>query len=709
MTPTMTPTRRCAVAIAAALALLLPVFSTPSAAAPTPAPPVPQEQRLFAVSDIFNLKRVGDPRITPDGEWVAFTVSQMNAAEDNSDTDIWMAPIGGGESIRLTTSDKPESTPRWSPDGRWLAFLSARGGDKTQVWLLPRRGGEAQRLTEIEPGVSGMAWSPDSTRLALLVRDPEEDEEDDEQQGGEATDDSGGGDATDQASAAKKAPKPIVVTRLQFKRDGTGYLDERRTHVYVFEVVSKDMFQLTDGPYDDSSPVWSPDGNSLAFVSNRTEEPDANDNSDVFVVVAEEGAEPRRLTEWIGADSSPAFTPDGGYVVYIQGGDPVDVWYDTSDVAIVPVGGGEPHVLTAGLDRNVGSPKVTPDGNTVLFMLEDYGSRRLSSVPVDGGALAAMVEGERTVSRFDMGPQGEVVVLESGLGYPPEISRLVDGEGLQRVTRVNDEFLAGIELASIESFEAVSAEGLMIQGFLTMPPGAVAGERLPTILRIHGGPVSQFSHQFSIEWQILAAQGYAVVAANPRGSSGRGRDFSHAIWADWGNRDFDDVMAVVDHVIDIGVADPDRLGVGGWSYGGILTNYVITKTGRFKAAISGASEVNYTANYGHDHYQRVWEDELGLPWENTDLWIRISPFFHLASVTTPTLVMCGQEDWNVPLQNSDQLYQALRRLGVPTQLVIYPGESHGISRPSFQVDRYQRYLDWYDQWVKGEEPDGPPQ
>ena len=347
MTPVLTSTQRCGVAIAATLALLLPAFSMPSGATPTPAPPRgPQERWPFTVPDIFNLKRVGDPRISPDGEWVAFTLSQMNAAKDNSDTDIWMAPIGGGESIRLTTSDKPESTPRWSPDGRWLAFLSARGGDRTQVWLLPRLGGEAQQLTEIEQGVSGMVWSPDSTRLALLVRDAEEDEEDEEgdegQPGDEATGDSGGGDVADQASAAEKAPKPIVVTRLQFKRDGTGYLDERRTHLYVFDVASKDLLQITDGPYDDSSPVWSPDGGSLAFVSNRTAEPDTNNNSDVFVVAAEEGAEPRRLTEWAGADSSPAFTPDGGYVVYIQGGDPADVWYDTSDVAIVPVGDGEP-------------------------------------------------------------------------------------------------------------------------------------------------------------------------------------------------------------------------------------------------------------------------------------------------------------------------------------------------------------------------------
>jgi len=530
MKPAMTSTQRSAVAIAAVLALLLPAVSTPSAATPTPA--APQERRPFAVDDIFNLKRVGDPRISPEGEWVAFTVSQMNAEEDSSDTDIWMAPIDGGEAIRLTASDKPESSPRWSPDGRWLAFLSARGGDKTQVWLLPRLGGEAQQLTEIKQGVSGMAWSPDSNRLALLVRDPEEDDaEDGEQQGAETTGEAAGGDAAEKAAAAKEGPKPIVVTRLQFKRDGAGYLDERRTHVYIFDVASKDMFQLTEGPYDDGSSAWSPDGALIAFVSNRTEEPDTNGNSDVFVVATEEGAEPQRLTEWIGADSSPAFTPDGRHVVYIQGGDPADVWYDTNDVAIVEVEGGEPRLLTAGLDRNVGRPRVTPEGDDVLFTLEDYGSRHLSTVPVMGGERAAVVDGERSVSTYDIGPAGEVVVLESRPEYPAEISRAVNGS-LQRITRMNDDVLAGIELAPVRSFDAVNGEGLTIQGFLTLPPNAPAGERLPTILRIHGGPVSQFAHAFSTEWQILAAHGYAVVAANPRGSSGRGRDFSHAIWAD---------------------------------------------------------------------------------------------------------------------------------------------------------------------------------
>lgn len=692
---------------------LFPVIAVCMILAPgaLPAGQAQNARRALVIDDIFELRDVGDPQISPDGEWVAFTVSQADRDSDRSDTDIWMAPMEGGEALRLTTSSEAERRPRWSPDGRWLAFLSSRDGDTSQVWLLPRGGGEAQRLTEIEQGVSSMEWSPDSGRLALLVRDPEArpaDEATAEVEAGETGADAAAGDDADE-----ERPQPIVVTRLQFKQDGVGYLDDRRTHVYVFDLAERTMFQLTDGPYDDGAVTWSPDGTSIAFVSNRTAEPDANDNSDVFVIEAVPGAAPRKLSDWPGADGSPVFTPDGRYVVYIQGGDPADVWYDTSDLAAVPIDGGEARLLTEGLDRNVSAPRPTPDGDGVLFLLEDYGSERLSMVPTTGGDVAGVLAGERVVYDYDVGPDGEVVVLETRPEYPAEISRLVTdaGEGyvagrqaeagLQRVTRINDGFLAGIDLAPVRTFEAPNGEGDTIQGFLTLPPGASGDAPLPTLLRIHGGPVSQYGYAFSEEWQILAAQGYAVVAANPRGSSGRGRDFSYAIWADWGTPDFVDVMAAVDHVIELGVADADRLGVGGWSYGGILTNYVITKTDRFKAAISGASEVNYTANYGHDHYQRVWEDELGLPWENTELWIRISPFFHVADVTTPTLVMCGQEDWNVPLQNSDQLYQALRRLGVPTQLVIYPGESHGISRPSFQVDRYERYVAWYDQWLKG--------
>ena len=357
-----------------------------------------------------------------------------------------------------------------------------------------------------------------------------------------------------------------------------------------------------------------------------------------------------------------------------------------------------PRVVTDGVDRNVYSPRFSRDGKTLFMVLEDAGYTHLSRAAIDGGALTRVTEGY-DINGYDMAGD-TIVVLESRASYPQEISR-VTSSGLARVTRVNDRWLDEVMIAPVTRFRSKSSDGAEIDGFLTMPPDQPNGQKLPTLLRIHGGPVSQYGESFSFEWQLFAANGYAVVAANPRGSSGRGGAFSREIFADWGNKDYLDVMGAVDHAIAMGVADPDRLGVGGWSYGGILTNYVITKTTRFKGAISGASEVNYLANYGHDHYLLEWEAELGLPWETTDRWIKLSPFFQVANVKTPTLVMCGQEDWNVPLINSEQLYQALRRLGVPTELVIYPGEGHGISRPSFQVDRYERYLAWYDKYVRG--------
>jgi dipeptidyl aminopeptidase/acylaminoacyl peptidase len=256
----------------------------------------------------------------------------------------------------------------------------------------------------------------------------------------------------------------------------------------------------------------------------------------------------------------------------------------------------------------------------------------------------------------------------------------------------------------VERIRFASKDGTPIEGFVVKPPSFDPGFRYPTLLRIHGGPQSQYDHGFHFEAQLFAANGYLVVLPNPRGSWGYGQDFSMGIWRSWGERDFEDVMASVDHVIAQGHADPDRLGVGGWSWGGYLTNLVITKTDRFEAAITGASGTLYVVNYGHDHYQRWWELELGLPWrpESRPLWEKLSPFYDVEKIVTPTLIVGGEKDWNVPIINSEQLYQALVRLGRTARLVVYPGQYHGIGKPSYRKDLYERYLAWYGKYVKGE-------
>jgi dipeptidyl aminopeptidase/acylaminoacyl peptidase len=662
--------RRVAVAVALAALGLGQLEATPA-------------RRPLRVDDLYQLAELAEPALSPDGAWVAYSVTTPEREADESRSDVWLVPSAGGAALQVTNDPKSSDwLPRFSPDGRWLAFLSDRGGDETQVWRLDRRGGEPTRLTGLPGGVSDFAWAPDSSRLVLVGRDPRPD---------------GGGSKDDEK---RERPKPIVVDRLQFKVDGRGFLDQRRTHLYLFDLRSKSSVQLTGGRYDDSEPAFSPDGRSIAFTSNRTEEPDSNDDSDIFVADAIPGSAPRRLSSAGTADGSPAWSPDGRWLAWVERGELEKIYYATSHVAVAPAAGGEPRALTRELDRNVYSPRFAADGGSVLFYYEDHGNQPLGAVSLAGGVVEEVVGGERHVSAFDVGARGEVVVLESSVHQPAEISLARDGE-LTRLTHANDEFLEGIRLAPVERFTTTNAEGVAIEGFLFRPPVAEAGRPLPAVLRIHGGPVDQFSTEWSFERQILAAHGYAVIAANPRGSSGRGQEFAHAIWADWGNKDYDDVMAAVDHAVVAGVADPERLGVYGWSYGGILTNYVITKTTRFKAAISGASEVNYLANYGHDHYQKEWEAELGLPWQASAKWVELSPFFRIEKVTTPTLVVCGQDDWNVPLINSEQLYQALRRLGKTTELVIYPGQGHAILRPSFQKDRLERYLAWFDRHLLG--------
>jgi dipeptidyl aminopeptidase/acylaminoacyl peptidase len=645
-------------------------------------------RRLVTVDDFLAIKRVSSPQLSPDGRWVAYVVSTSSLKDDKSESRIWMAPLEGGDAIAMTAKGSSASSPRWSPDGKYLAFLAARSGGETQVWLLNRLGGEAEVLTEVKQGVDGFTWSPDATRLALVIQDPTPEQAGD----------------TSWIGHAAKTPPPWVIDRLQFKRDGRGYLDHRRTHLFVFDVATKSNRQITSGDYDDDDPEWSPDGRLIAFVSNR-DSVDGSDNDDLWLVASDDttkGGTVRRLTDNPGSDHGAAWSPDGRWIAYTRNTatEPIGMIYDPEHLAIVSVDGGTPRGPTAALDRPARGPRFAPDGRSIVMLLQDAGTSKLVRVPAAGGAPVPITSGERTVSTFDVGRDGRLVALVSEPELPSEIFA-VGADTLRRITHTNDEWLSKVRLAGAEKIRFPSTHGVTAEAFLYRPVGAEVGKRYPTLLRLHGGPVSQYEWGFNFEAQLFAANGYAVVLPNPRGSSGYGSAFSRAIFADWGNEDFDDVMAATDYVVRQGVADPDRLGVGGWSYGGILTDYVITKSTRFKGAISGASEVLYTSNYGHDHYQHLWEIELGLPWRNQKAWDRISPFWSVEKITTPTLIMGGERDWNVPIMNSEQLYQALRRLGRTTELVVYPGQPHGIGKPSYQKDRYERYLKWYDKYVKG--------
>lgn len=643
-------------------------------------------KRAITIDDYFQLKTVRNPEISPDGQWVAYTVSEKNLKKDKSETRIWMMPTDGGKAIPMTAKGYSASRPRWSPDGQYLSFMAAKGKKtKTQVWTLNRLGGEGQQLTKIKYGsLSDYQWSPDGKRLLLTIKDPKpeeltEDKEDD------------------------KKPKPHVIDRLQFKRDYAGYLDRRRNHLYIYTPGDSTAIQVTSGDFDDSQAVWSPDGQSVAFVSNRTENADGNRNSNIWIVSADntdKGQTLLQVTRNDQEDYSPTWSPNGNQIAYLTvTAEPKAIWYATNHLAIISTDGTSNKVLTESLDRNISQPKFSADGQQIWFLLEDSGETQLASINPTGKNLERAVKGEVSVRDFAL--RGNLICpLLSRIDLPDEVFRFRNNQLIQ-LTKTNEKLLNQLELAVVENIHFKSKDGTEIEGFIHKPAGYNPAMKYPTILRIHGGPVSQYEFSFRFSAQWYAANGYLVIETNPRGSSGYGQAFSRALFADWGNLDVQDVMAGVDFLIEKGMADPDKMGVGGWSYGGILTNYVITQTDRFKGAVSGASEALYRSNYGHDHYQKWWELELGLPWENAAAWERISPFNKVDKITTPTLWMGGALDWNVPILNSEQMYQAMKRLGRTTQLVVYPNEHHGIRRPSFQKDRFERYMNWYDRYVKG--------
>jgi dipeptidyl aminopeptidase/acylaminoacyl peptidase len=660
-------------------------FSVPTAVGQSAA------KRKLTLDDLFRLRNVSGPEISPEGAWVSYSVSVPDVAKDRPDTDVWMTSWDGSRSLRLTTSKSSEHTPRWSPDGKYLAFLSDRDDAREvdQLWLLNRSGGEAERVTDLPGGVTDYAWGPDGKRLALIASDPDPDS------------------ATATPDTTQRTHRPIVIDRFQFKEDDSGYLDARRDHLYLFDLAGRKAQILTPGVYNEQLPAWSPDGRWIAFVSKRRPEFDRTDNWDLYVVESKPGSSPRQLTTFEGPDmhpdwesGPPAWSPDGKFLAYIQGGPLKLIYYAGQKVAVVPAAGGPSKVLTPTLDRNVLSPTWSADGSSILFLLEEDRVTSVARVPASGGTVQTLTKGRRFVSDYSTGPDGKIAVLASTPSTPAEVFALEDGE-LRALSRQNDQWLSGIQVAPVEEISFKSRDGTPINGFLVKPVSYQSGTRVPTVLRIHGGPVYQFSNEFDFEWQLLAAEGFAVVAANPRGSSGRGEKFSLAIWADWGNKDGQDVLAAVDYAVAQGVADPNRLGVGGWSYGGILTDQVIARDQRFKAATSGAGIANALAGYGTDQYVREYEAELGTPWGNTSAWLKVSyPFLHADRIVTPTLFLCGERDFNVPLLNSEQMYQALRSLGRETQLVIYPGEHHGIRKPSYQRDRLQRYVEWYGRYLK---------
>ena len=648
---------------------------------------VAQNKRPLVPEDVYRLQDVSEAQVSSDGNWIAYVVSTVDSVKDNRDDNIWMISWDGKQNIQLTFSKEDESSPKFSPDGKYISFLSSRkSGDKEkdekglfQLWLLDRRGGEAKKITAVTGDIDDYIWSPDASKVLMVIKDE---------------------DFSD--TAASEIRKPYIMDRYHFKQDYTGYLDRRAKHLYMLDLATENIDTLTTGVYDEVDPAFNPDGKQIVFASNRTTDPDRNDNSDIYIMDAMSNASMKQLTTWPGIDRKPTFSPDGNSIAYLQSSsDLVYTMYGQDILAVIPTVGGVPKLLSKNVDRPVMNINWSKDGKYIAALMEDDRESNVVAFDVASGAMKKLSEGKRATFDLTPNPANDGwVALMSEPHLPFELF-VVENNNTRRLTHVQDSFLAPLTLPTVEGFQSKSKDGTLVSGILYKPANAVPGQKLPFILYIHGGPVGQDDYEFDIIPQSMASAGYAVAQVNYRGSSGRGVDYTKAIYADWGNKEVVDLLGAVDHLIAQGIIDENRMGLGGWSYGGILTDYTIATTTRFKAACSGAGSANQLAIYGTDQYITQYEMELGVPWKNAEKWIKISyPFFKADKIKTPTLFMASQNDFNVPVAGAEQMYQALKSNGIPTQLIIYPNQNHGLNIPSYEVFKYKSYIEWYNKYLK---------
>lgn len=629
-------------------------------------------RKLLTSMDVMKIKSVGNPRISPDGARVAYTVSEIKMEKDKewkTSTQVWVAAVGGGSPRQFTRGEKSASAPEWSPDGSMLAFLSDREKDgERQVWMMNADGGEAWSVTSHKGGVAGFRFSPDGKRLVLTAVDqPNKDEED-----------------------RKKVKDDTMVIDHDLKM----------THLWLFDVDKKQEKRLTEGDYTVSDPQWSPDGTRITYSTRPTPRADDGALSDVWMVTIA-GGEKKKIAGEPGAADNARWSPDGKWIAY-TGSNDRDPGPSTAFLYLYPADGGAPKLLTPKFDLSVGAPVWSRDGRTIYFSTNVLEALELYAADVATGAVKQLTKRGGSIGITEITGDGRRVVgTVSSANQPTEIYVTSADFSLIKPLTDHNAWLKDYSLAPSEVVKWKSKDGAEIEGVLTKPVDYQSG-KTPFLLNPHGGPTGASINNFNSTVQVLAANGFAVLQPNFRGSTGKGLAFAQANKNTWGKGDYEDCMAGVDAMISAGMADPDRLGAFGWSYGGYMTFWILTQTDRFKAVSPGAGLTNIYSMYSQTDIHRYlnWFYTDKAPWGNQELYWDRSPMKYVNNVKTPTMIMHGQVDTRVPIAQAQEFYQALVEQKVPVEFVVYPRENHGFTEPRHNMDRVRRYVRFFAKYLK---------
>jgi len=682
------------------------------------------ERKPVTPEDLFQLRFVDAVAVSPDGSRVLYQVRSIDPEKDAYESHLWLVPMRGGEPRRLTFGEHRNGGAAWHPDGRSIAFVSDRRDKKAQIYRLSLEGGEAERLTDLEGRITGLAWSPDGTRLSFSYR------ADDPPETGHLP-----GSAAEkravEAKAEKKDRKPpsfLRITRLHYKEDGQGFLPQSRFHVHVLDVATGDVRPLTRGEWDHGTAVWSPDGKWIVVPANRLPDSDYHATvADLWLIPAA-GGEPKNLTPQPGPAFAPAWSPDGSRIAFLGNDHEEDAWGVKSiHVWTVSPQGGPSRDLTPDLDltaldlmatdlrdfHDPGPPVWSPDGATIHYLVSEKGSTHLYSVSATGGTPRRVTSGALALLAVDGSRKSkDLAVVRCDHTNAGTVARLDPETGA--VTPLACPTAVPFETRAVqepEEFWVDMPEGHRVQCWMLKPPGADPSNKHPMILEIHGGPRIQYGACYFHEFQVLASAGFYVLFANPRGAQGYGEAFTRAIVLDWGGPDYEDLMRVVDEaLLRYPEVDVERLGVTGGSYGGYMTNWIVGHTQRFRAAATQRSVVDIKTLLLAGDFSDDAVPEFGdQPWRDSPDYRRMSPITYVENIRTPLLILHSLEDHRCPVEEAEQLYTSLKLLRRDVEMVLFPGESHGLSRggtPSRRLARLHFLRQWFVRHLAPEGTDG---